>query len=204
VADEIRLGRYLIKELTLGMLQGTSSKATEAVKALASAIQEDRHLESLVLQIEGGFTDDVGVALAEALTTNNTLRRLTLNDSLIAGDHIDTKAYLNIQAYEAFCAMLRVNTSLDLELPVLDSDVVDQKLVDSRNQILIEQRLNEVGRGRLLASSQTSREEWVDALQELNAPNDNYLFEINCLFALLRLNPSVCLLEFNDITNSNL
>jgi hypothetical protein len=37
----------------------------------------------------------------------------------------------------------------------------------------IEKRLNEVGRGRLLESSQTPREEWVNALQELNALHDD-------------------------------
>jgi hypothetical protein len=113
---------------------------------------------------------------------------------------------LGVQAYEAFGAMLRVNTSIELNLPVppIDDAVGDQKLDDSRNQLLIEQRLNEVGRGRLLASSQTPREEWVDALQELNAPNDNDLFEVGCMYSLLQLNPSVCLLELNNSTNSGL
>jgi hypothetical protein len=69
-------------------------------------------------------------------------------------------------------------------------------------QMLIEQRLNEVGRGRLLASSQTPREECVDALQELNAPHDTNFFKVSCLYGLLRLNPSICLLELNATTNS--
>jgi hypothetical protein len=47
VADEIRLGRCLIKKLRLVLLQSSISEATEAVKAVASAIREDRHLESL-------------------------------------------------------------------------------------------------------------------------------------------------------------
>jgi hypothetical protein len=38
----------------------------------------------------------------------------------------------------------------------------------------------------------------------LNAPNDDDPFEIGCLYSLLRLNPSVCMLELNDITNSGL
>jgi hypothetical protein len=43
-------------------------------------------------------------------------------------------------------------------------------------------------------SSQTPREEWVDALQELIARNDDDLFEVGCLYSLFQLNPSVCLL----------
>jgi hypothetical protein len=202
VADEIRLGHCLIKELTLCMLQGASSKTSEAVEAVASAIREDRHLEFLELGVEDGFTDEAGVALAEALTTNKTLLKLLLNDNLFASASVHTKAYMGTQAYEAFGAMLRVNTSIELDLSALDADVVDQRLVDSRNQILIEQRLNEVGRGRLLASSQTPREEWVDALQELNARNDNDLFKVGCLYSLLQLNPLVCLSKLNNTTNS--
>jgi hypothetical protein len=202
VADEIRLGRCLIKKLSLCMMQGASSKATEAVKAVASAIREDRRLEYLKLQMEDGFTDEAGVALAEALTTNKTLRRLSLNDNLYVSDYIHNKATLGAQAYEAFGTMLRVNTSLKLHLPPFDADVGDERDIEHFTQMRIEQRLNGVGRGRLLASSQRPREEWVDALQELNAPNDNYYFEVNCLYSLLRLNPLVCLLEFNDTTNS--
>jgi hypothetical protein len=203
VAEDIHLGRCLIKELTLCMLQGTSSKATEAVKAVASAIREDRHLESLVLQIEDGFTDEAGVALAEALTINKTLHGLVLDDSLFGSTRIHTKPYLGAQAYDAFGAMLRVNTSIELDLPLppIDNAAVNQSLIDSRNQLLIEQRLNEVGRGRLMASSQTLREEWVDALQELNSPNDNDAFEVGCMYSLLQLNPLVCLSKLNSTTN---
>jgi hypothetical protein len=50
---------------------------------------------------------------------------------------------LSVATYEAFSAMLRVNTSLRLEIPPFDYNVRDQRLVDSRDQI--EQGLNEVG-----------------------------------------------------------
>jgi hypothetical protein len=79
----------------------------------------------------------------------------------------------------------------------------------------IEQQLNQVRRGRLLASNQSTREEWVDALQELNALNDDGLhdddfhdytfeddnFEVSCMYSLLRLHPDVCMLECNHTTN---
>jgi hypothetical protein len=153
--------------------------------------------------MEDAFTNEAGVALAEALTINKTLRELTLDDDWITGNApVDNKASLGAQAYEAFGAMLRVNTSIKLDLPTFVADVADQRLVDSRNQMRIEQRLNKVGRGRLLASSQTPKKEWVNALQELNTANVDDLFEVSCLYSLLRLNPSVCLLEVNDTTNS--
>ncbi len=93
--------------------------------------------------------------------------------------------------------MLRVNTSLPLKLPPLESAVADERLIDSRNQMLIEQRLNKVGRGRLLASRQTTREQYVDALHELKSYNadDSPAFQVSCLYSLLRLKPSAaCML----------
>jgi hypothetical protein len=202
-ANEIRLGRCIIKKLQLVLLQSSRSEATEAVKAVASAILEDRHLESLELQIENGFTDEAGVALAEALATNKTLRRLLLDDTMFASNIVHTKARLGAQAYEAFGSMLRVNTSLNLILPddALDYDVGDKKDAELFNQMLIEQRLNEVGRGRPLTSSQTPREEWINALQELIATNDNDRFKVGCLYSLLRLYPDLCMLELNHSTN---
>jgi hypothetical protein len=177
------------------MSQGARSKATEAIKAVASAIRWDRHLECLDLQMEYGFTDEAGVALAEALTTiNKTLRRITLS-----------KATFGARVYDAFSAMLRVNTSLLLMHPRLESAGVDGWLLESYTQTRIEHRLNRVGRGRLLASRQTTREEWVDAVSELNSYCDIDEipeFNVGCLYSLLRLNPAICMLELDCTSNS--
>jgi hypothetical protein len=200
VADEIRRGRCLIKKLALWMVRSLSSEATtEAVKAVASAIREDHHFEHLTLKMENGFTDEGGVALAEALTVNKTLRVFRMEDDMFDSDivHTNRKASLGAQAYEAFATMLRVNTSIKLDLFTCDADVGDERDIEHFNQMRIEQRLNKVGRGRLLVSSQTPREEWVNALQELNSRNDNDLFEISCLYTLLQLHPDVCMLELH-------
>jgi hypothetical protein len=193
VVDEVRLGLCLIKNLRLGMLRSSSSEATEAIKALARAIKVDRDLEHITLQMEDGFTDEAGVALAEALTVNKTLRGI-----ILAVDYFPYQAHratLGTPAYEAFSTMLRVNTSLLLDLPLFES--ADKRLADSHNQMVIEQRLNKVGRGRLLTpSNQTTREEWVDALYDLNScnANDPPACRVSCMYSLLRLNPSgVCL-----------
>jgi hypothetical protein len=168
----------------LAMHQGTTSDATEAVKAAASAIRLDQNLKHLTLVVEEGFTDEACVALAEALTVNITLCKIILPRA----------STLGVQAYEAISAMLRVNTSLNLKLPPLETVGASARLLEYRNQIRIEQRLNKVGRGRLLSSSiQTTREEYVDALHELSPKgvNDPSAFRLSCVFSLLRLNPSV-------------
>jgi hypothetical protein len=185
VADEIRRGRCNVRSLDLFLLPVTTSEATEAVKALASAMLLDQNLEHLTFELAGGFADEAGVALAEALTVNTTLCKITLSA---------TSVYLGTQAYEAFSAMLRVNTSLNLVLPAFNTGGANASFLECRNQMRIEQRLNEVGRGRLLSSSiQTTREEYVDALYELSSTVVYYspTFRLGCVFSLLRLNPSV-------------
>jgi hypothetical protein len=146
--------------------------------------------------MENDFTDEAGMALAEALTVNTTLRNITLCSKVRTINEVPNEAKLGAPAYEAFSAMLRVNTSLRLELPPFDDAGGDERIVDSRNQIRIEQGLNYGGRGRLLSSSQTPRDEWVDALNELNFSNvdEPPAFNVSCLYSLLLLHPSVCLL----------
>jgi hypothetical protein len=196
VADEIRRGRCNVQRLTLVMMQGTISEATEAVQAIASAIQMDRNLEHLTLKMEDGFTDEAGVALAEALTVNKTLHEITLSTHARTSQHVTYRATLGAKAYDAFGAMLRVNTSIILKLPPVEPACADDEtLRESRKQMLIEQRLNRVGRGRLMASSQTTRAEYVDALNDLNSYNvdKSPAFQVSCLYSLIRLHPSTCM-----------
>jgi hypothetical protein len=192
-----------IESLHLQMMPCSRSEATKAVKVLADAIREDHDLDGhnlidLTLQMEDGFTDEVGVALAEALTTNKFLHTITLDDTPCGPPlrrYVHNKAALGVSAYEAFGAMLRVNTDLNLNLPPFNDTADDKGLVDSRDQVRIEQELNYVGRGYLLSSSQTTREEWVDALDELNSDNidESPEFNVSCLYSLLRLNPGACM-----------
>jgi hypothetical protein len=202
VADEIRQGRCNVQRLTLSMVLAAKSEATKVVKAVASAIRLDQNLEYLLLQMENGFKDEAGVALAEALTVNKTLRRISLSVTPVRSDvPLPSTDALDVPVYEAFSAMLRGNTSLQLDVPPLHSG--DRRLVESHNQMIIEQQLNQVGRGRLVASSShTTREEWVDALHELSTFNVNSLaFDVSCLYSLLRLNPAICMLRVDDTSN---
>jgi hypothetical protein len=191
VADEIRRGRCNVRSLDLHIPSVTRSEATEAVKAVASAIQLGCSLERLRLHTENGFTDEAGVALAEALTVNKTLRMIILSTAPpVHGRDVHNKATLGAPAYDAFSAMLRVNTSLVVELPPFETDGANESLRESHMQMRLEQRLNQVGRGRLLASRQ---EEYVGALNELNSYNaeDSPAFQVSCMYSLLRLDPSV-------------
>jgi hypothetical protein len=180
------------------------------MKAVASAIRLDRSsLEYLTLEMKKYFTNAAGVALAKALMVNTTLCELTLTlDPVRRRIDLQKVDAMSAPAYDAFCAMLRVNTGLTLELPPFDDAGGDEKLIDSVNRMRIEQELNGVGRGSLLSSIQTPREDWVEAMDALNYSNEDETpeFNVSCLYSLLRLNPSVCLLNHNYdyATNSGL
>jgi hypothetical protein len=198
VTDEIRHGRCNIQTLTLAMIQVTRSEATEAVQALASTIQLDCNLEHLDLKMENGYTDEAGVALAEALTVNKTLRTIDFSTYVHLDYVVRNRATFGATAFEAFSAMLRVNTSLILTYPPVDAAnaFADERLIYHHNQMVLEQRLNRVGRGRLLSSRQTKTEEWVDALHELNSNvvHGSPAFQVSCLYSLVRLQPVICML----------
>jgi hypothetical protein len=138
VAAEIRQVRCNIKRIyRYNKLKSSSSEATEAVKAVASAIRLDRNLKSLELHTESDLTDEAVVALAEAFTVNKTLRKITLSlDPEYPSHQVQAEDELSAPAYEAFCAMLRVSTNLVLELPLFTG--ADERLCDSRNRMRIE------------------------------------------------------------------
>jgi hypothetical protein len=74
-----------------------------------------------------------GIALAEAVKVNTTLHTITLSDTAYSLN-VHNKAALGVSAYEAFNAMLRVNTDFTLNLPPFNDTADDERLVDSRNQ----------------------------------------------------------------------
>jgi hypothetical protein len=157
--------------------------------------------------MKNDFTDEAGVVLAEALSVNKSLRNITLSiDTEGPSRQVQDTDTMSARTYEAFSAMLRVNTSIHVDLPEFETAGADERLRESYKQMAIEQVLNYAGRGRPLSSSQTTRKEWVDSLNELN----NFTVDkspestVSLLCSLLRLNPSVCLLELNDTTNSGL
>jgi hypothetical protein len=77
--------------------------------------------------------------LAEGLRVNQTLRTIALTEV----------THFGAPAYEAFSAMLRVNTNLDLAFPKFETAGADERHRESRKQMKIEHRLNKVGCRRL-------------------------------------------------------
>jgi hypothetical protein len=142
-----------------------------------------------------GYTDEAGVALAEALTVNSNLCKINLAANAFVSRQVNAQATLGVQAYEAFSAMLRTNTTLNLELPPFETAGADERLRECIDQLRIEHRFNKAGRGKLLATSQTTKEEWVDALDMLNVNNsdDSPALQVSCMYSLLRLRPATCL-----------
>jgi hypothetical protein len=80
----IQRGRCNVQRLILTLHGGATSDPSEASKALASALQLDPNLQDLMhLPMDTGFTDELGVALVEALTVNITLRMITLSEATL-------------------------------------------------------------------------------------------------------------------------
>jgi hypothetical protein len=198
VAEIIGQESCMIQTLKLSTLRCPGGGSAGAV-SLARAVGLNRHIQSLTLRVGTGFTDVLGVALAQALQVNTTLRELILVDQWDYG--FRTTDHMNIAAYQALRNMLRVNTSVVLKVPALDcrwspdlADIVRPYY----DRMLIEMRLNAAGRGGLmLVGSQASRAAWVNTLHELNAQekNDDDDLQVDCLFTLLKLNPSICQLD---------
>ena len=84
------------------------------------------------------------MALAEALTVNTPLRKIVVCRSYMT--LVQGADEFSASVYDAFSAMLRVNTSLVLKLPLFDDADRDERLIDSRNQMRIEQGLNQAPR----------------------------------------------------------
>jgi 2-phospho-L-lactate transferase/gluconeogenesis factor (CofD/UPF0052 family) len=68
------------------------------------------------------------------LTVNTTLRKTT-SSATVYDRNVRSKAALGASVYETLNTMLRVNTRLSSKLPPFDDAVVDERLLESREQI---------------------------------------------------------------------
>ena len=182
IADEIRNGFFRPETLVLVRTTACSALETaEAFQVMIGAIQFNGSLRKLNLYSTTGFSDEMGVALAKALTVNTTLVQLDLQNTFTTSNSTyhpsqPLKAF-GAEAYTAFIAMLKINMNIRLELPDLKSDADSETRVQ-QSLMRIELQLNYADRGSLVASNQTTREEWVNALQRLNDSCEKN--EINC------------------------
>jgi hypothetical protein len=73
------------------------------------------NLEHFMLDMTNVFRDEAGIALAEALNVNKTLRKITLAlEPMLQSPNVHV---LSAPTHDAFSVMLRVNTNLVLDLP---------------------------------------------------------------------------------------
>jgi hypothetical protein len=186
IANEIQQGYCRFKQLFLYEdlfgNRSTAQASTDAFLAMASVIRYNGILERLKLMAADGVADEAGVA--SALEVNTTLRQVGVGAQRVP---------FGVNAYDAFSKMLRANTNLQLTVPCLSSDA-SPTLQKHYKELCIEIRLNEVGRGRLLESTQTPREAWFNAMDELNneSRDETCGIQLDCLYSLLQLNPEIC------------
>jgi hypothetical protein len=203
IADEIRNGFF--RPETLVLVRTTASSAfetTEAIQVMIGAIECNSSLRKLSLYSTTGFSDEMGVTLAKALTVNTTMAQICLRNTCKASNSAYHSSQppntLGAEAYKAFIAMLKINMNIRLKLPNLESDADSETRVQ-QSLMRIERNLNEAYCGSLVASNQTTREEWVNALQRLNdSCEKNEIncgtgsFHLSCVYSMLQLNPGLC------------
>jgi hypothetical protein len=195
VVDEIRNHNTGLQELVLSSHLSSTDTDT-AIVGLAQAVKHDQHLQRLRLEMCNGYTDKAGVALAEAVQINTTLRLVDLDENGSCGEASgDTRNSMGFSAYKAFTTMVVARSDhLELGVPAADkgASIADK---DQYDKMRIELRLNAVGRRQLLATSPTTRDAWVNALLELNSDEENCDIKVDCLYTFLLLNPTVCQLH---------
>jgi len=203
IADEIRNGRF--RPETMALIRTTASSALEtddAIQAIIGALECDSSLRNLGICSITGFTDEMGVALAKALTVNTTLEKIYLKNKYPTLNHplhqqSQPPKVLGAKACKALAAMLKTKKILfRLELPGIKSDA-DSETMLQHFLMCIEIYLTNAGRGSLVMSNQTTREEWINVLQDLDVTvskeqNKRSSFQLSCLYSMLQLNPGIC------------
>jgi hypothetical protein len=106
--------------------------------ALAEALTVNRTQRKMVLN-----ANPVMASLAEALTVNRTQRKMDVNaNPVMDRREEDIKATLAARSYEAFGAMLRVNTNITLDLPTFDDAAgANERDTSHYNQMCIKLQL---------------------------------------------------------------
>ena len=163
MADALEDNRVL-KEISFGCSLGA-----EGGEALAKMLRSNQALEILhihVANLDGG--EEHHCALARALTSNSVVKQFSLYGT--AGSMIR-------KTQEAYAKMLETNYTLE-ELEFQDED---ESLQPQMEMYL---KLNACGRGQLLQSTTTNRDDWISALLRIHD-------ELNCVFYLLSLNPTI-------------
>jgi hypothetical protein len=178
----------LLIQIRDDMLNGIDNLVTTLAGAIREADMEDGgnpNLAYLTLELPGDgirISAAAGIALAAALAANRTLRLFSL-----------VNANFGANSYGVLRDMLRLRTNLVLVLPrLLISE--NQLVKNAHSRMMIVQRLNQAGSGRLL--NQMTREVMLDILNDLIRVTaaDPPELQVECINHLVQANPSVLVL----------
>ena len=167
------------------------------VMAMANALAQNNSVEILVLPCPANdLSVEACAAISEALKKNNKLTTLNLPRSNLSDEgitHLAQGLTVNktLKKVEVGVSKTVGDTGINALMDMLDKNYkLERMVVSSADQSIKEKteyymRLNEVGRGNLLASGKATREQWVEML--ITVQND-----LDCLFYFISSNPTLC------------
>ncbi|CAB9526914.1 expressed unknown protein [Seminavis robusta] len=145
----------------------------ETAVAMAKILRYNRRLKSLELGLTSMMPDDCSVVLAESLKYNTTLESFTLS----RGANARFRPTISKACQAAFVEMLHQNY-------VLETLVLFQRF-PVKKEFKLYLTLNKYGRGKLLMSHASEREDWIQAIHKVND-------DLDSIFYYLSINPSLC------------
>jgi hypothetical protein len=211
VADCTALGTALrcirttarLKCVTLGTHHSPwldDDNSNNLVQPLAEGLQESSSVTLLRLVYLGKQKKTNSNSSSTSRFSNNNNNRGNW-----VSDDDDGATTNTMTPYRTLCHLLTTNYNLTVEL--LDQHphaaAATASWAATADMIQVHSRLNAVGRGRLVSCGRSGNGTkaldtagaWVHTLSKLNDDdddNDNDLLSLNCIYALIRMNPSLC------------
>jgi hypothetical protein len=131
--------------------------------ALLQSMELNTSLLSLSLQVNRGFTDEVGFALAQVLHSNRVLNHV----ELLSGWTVNAtqQSHLSGPAYQALIDVLQVNHSVVIH--VSSPSNLPEDVDALAREFHMQSFMNQAGRWRLYKDV-SQKSEWIDAFATLN------------------------------------
>jgi hypothetical protein len=171
----VQMGKVLSSNVVLTELKIDSCVELhrETAVAMAKMLRNNRRLKSFELGLTSMIPDDCAVVLAESLKYNTTMESFTLSK----GTGARFRPITSQVCQTAFVDMLHQNY-------VLETLVLFQRF-PVKKEFKLYLTLNKYGRGKLLMSHASEREDWIQAIYKVND-------DLDSIFYYLGINPSLC------------
>jgi hypothetical protein len=173
--------------------------------ALLQSLHANTCLRSLSLQVNRGFTDEIGVALADVLRENRSLTSV----ELLSGWTVNAmqQSHLSGAAYQSLIDVLQVNHHVAIHVSAPSHLPADVDLLAREFQM--QSYMNQAGRGTLYQNL-SNRAQWIEAFAKLNQlpeydaaaattniPSSNITAAqqgctLSCVYRFLVDNPMLC------------